>query len=249
MASNIERVTISSMQKTPVQVNPGGSLEIRHVGNEQTPVIVIDDFLLDTSAIIDGACRAGDYGPDATSAYPGLRAKLPRDYVIAVLNSIYRLLFKVFAVPAALNLKPVNSVYSLITTPESELSLAQRVPHFDSNGPHYLAVLHYLNPGDFCATGLFRHRPTGFERITEERKPEFMRSSEDYVKAHGEPPRKYINASTGHYELYDRIEYRANRLIAYPGNLLHSGLVEPQRDINPDPRSGRLTANIFVDFR
>jgi hypothetical protein len=237
------------MQDTTIQVNPRGSLEIRHVGNEKTPVIVIDDFLLDTADVIEGACRAVDYGPDATSAYPGLRAKLPRDYVIAVLNSIYRLLFKVFTVPATLNLKPVNSVYSLITTPEDELSLAQRVPHFDSNGLHYLAVLHYLSPGDFCATGLFRHRPTGFERITEERKVEFLRTSEAWVEAHGEPPRKYINASTGHYELYDRIEYRPNRLAAYPGNLLHSGLVEPQRDINSDPRTGRLTANIFVDFR
>jgi len=237
------------MQDTTVQVNPRGSLEVRQVGIERTPVVVIDDFLLDTAGLIEDACRAHDYGPDATSAYPGLRAKLPRAYVIAVLDAVYRLLFKVFAVPAALNLKPVNSVYSLITTPESELTLAQRVPHFDSNGPHYLALLHYLNPGDFCATGLFRHRPTGFERITEERKAEFLRTSEAWVAAHGEPPRKYINASTGHYELYDRIAYKANRLVAYPGNLLHSGLVEPQRDVNPDPRTGRLTANIFVDFR
>jgi hypothetical protein len=29
---------------------------------------------------------------------------------------------------------------------------------------------------------------------------------------------------------------------------LHSGLVDPAVDINPDPRAGRLTANIFVDF-
>ena len=52
------------MQDTTIQVNPRGSLEIRHVGNEKTPVIVIDDFLLDTAGVIEGACRAVDYGPD-----------------------------------------------------------------------------------------------------------------------------------------------------------------------------------------
>jgi hypothetical protein len=237
------------MQEPIVQVNPQGSLQVRHVGQESTPVVVIDDFMLDTAALVDYACAGADYGPDATSSYPGVRANLPRSYVVAVLNSIYRLLFRVYAVPAELNLKPVNTVYSLITTPEEELTLAQRVPHFDSNGAHYLAVLHYLNPGPFCATGLFRHRPTGFERISEQRLERFVQTSEEFLREHGEPPRAYIKGSTEHYELYDRIDYRPNRLVAYPGNLLHSGLVDPARDIDPDPRTGRLTANIFVDFK
>jgi hypothetical protein len=230
-------------------VNPKGSLQVREVGQEKTPVIVIDDFAIDTEKVIDYACRARDYGPDRSSAYPGLRANLPREYVISVLNSIYKLLFKVYQVPANLSLKPINTVYSLIATPEEELSLAQRVPHFDSNSPWYLAVLHYLNAGNFCDTGLFRHRPTGFERISEQRLDRFLESSEAYLNAHGEPPKEYIFASSGQYELYQRIEYRPNRLVVYPGSLLHSGLVDPQVDINPDPRSGRLTANIFVDFQ
>ena len=237
------------MQSASVQVSPRAALNVRQVGVEQTPLIVIDDFAADTAALIEHACRAADYGPDATSAYPGVRARLQRDYVVAVLNHVFRLLFQVYRVPAELDMRPVNAMYSLIATPENELSLAQRVPHFDSNRPYYLALLHYLNPGDFCATGLFRHRPTGYERISEERLPRFLETSEAYLSAHGEPPCRYINASDGHYELYERIGYRANRLVVYPGNLLHSGLVDPGRDIDPDPRTGRLTANIFVDFR
>jgi len=236
------------MSEAVIQVNRQGRLQVRQVGREQTPVTIIDDFAEDTHKAMRLACGRSDYGPDNTSAYPGLRASLPRPYVIAVLNSIFRLLFQVYRVPAELNLKPVNTVYSLITTPEEELSLAQRVPHFDSNGPFYLAVLHYLNGGDFCDTGLFRHRPTGFERITEERKAGFLESSRLYMEQHGEPSRKYINGSEGQYELYEKIEYKPNRLVAYPGNLLHSGLVNPAVDINPDPETGRLTANIFVDF-
>jgi hypothetical protein len=159
------------------------------------------------------------------------------------------LLFQVYSVPDSLGLKTVNTVYSLISTPKDELSLAQCVPHFDSNDPFYLAILHYLNPGDFCDTGLFRHKPTGFEKITEPRLDEFIQSSRTFIETHGKPPQKYINSSDDHYELYDRIKYRPNRLVAYPGCLLHSGLVDPGRDINPDPGTGRLTANIFVDFK
>ena len=49
-------------------------------------------------------------------------------------------------------------------------------------------------------------------------------------------------------ELYHRIDYRPNRLVVYPGCLLHSGLVNPVIDVDSNPRTGRLTANIFVDF-
>jgi hypothetical protein len=232
-----------------VEVNPNSSLKVLSVGREGTPVVIIDAFAQDTRMLIDFACSAAEYGPDANTSYPGLRASLPREYVITVLNAIFRLLFKVYGVPQELSLRPQNTVYSLITTPENELSPAQCVPHYDSNGPWYLAVLHYLNPGDYCATGLFRHRPTGFERITTERLDEFQRTSEAFVREHGPSPRKYINGSTDHFELYHQIEYRPNRLVAYPGNLLHSGLVDPARDIDADPRTGRLTANIFVDFK
>lgn len=238
-----------AMSEPTIQVNPGASLKVVNVGYEQTPVIIIDDFAVDTADIVDYACRSVEYGPDGTSAYPGVRGKLPRGYVIPVLNKIFRLLFQVFSVPASLGLKPVNTVYSLISCPEDELTPAQCVPHFDSNGPYYLAVLHYLNTGSFCDTGLFRHKPTGFEKILENRRDEFFESSRAFTQAHGQPPRKYINATNDHFELYERIEYRPNRLVAYPGSLLHSGLVDPAVDINPDPATGRLTANIFVDFK
>ena len=49
-------------------------------------------------------------------------------------------------------------------------------------------------------------------------------------------------------ELIGEVEYRPNRMVIYPGNLLHSGLIQPDRDINDDPASGRLTANLFLYF-
>ena len=92
------------MQEASIQINPKASLTVRNVGEEKTPVIIIDDFAEDTGDIIDYACRSVKYGPDDTSAYPGVRGTLPRSYVRTVLNTIYRLLFQVYSVPDSLGL-------------------------------------------------------------------------------------------------------------------------------------------------
>jgi hypothetical protein len=57
-----------------------------------------------------------------------------------------------------------------------------------------------------------------------------------------------MRRSDAHFTLYHAVDYRANRLVIYPGSLLHSGLIDPAHDIDDDPETGRLTANIFVDF-
>ena len=232
------------MPEASIAINRHAALQVRRVGTLQTPLISIDEFAVDTRGLIEQACQASDYAPEASSRYPGLRAKLPPAYVRTVLDQLFPLLVQAYQVPQELNMKPVNAVFSLITTAESVLAPGQCVPHFDSPRPHYLAILHYLNPGPFCDTGLFRHRATGLERIGEDTLEEYNRARQ----AEDPPAQAYVKGSTAQFELYERIEYRANRLVVYPGGLLHSGLVNPAVDIDPEPRSGRLTANIFVDF-
>ena len=236
------------MQDVTFKVNPNASLEVTAVGREKTPVIVIDDFGVDLADITEFACGPIEYGPDRASMYPGLRASLPKDFVRVVLRHVYELLFAVYNVPPEQGMKAMRAACSLITTPESKLRPGQCRPHFDTNRPRYLALLYYLNTGPFCDTGLFRHRATGLERVTEEQLEAYIQSSKEFAAAHGQPEQAYVKGSNAEYELYHRIEYRPNRLVAYPGCLLHSGLVNPAVDINPDPRTGRLTANIFVDF-
>jgi hypothetical protein len=240
---------MESMQEATIQVNPDASLDVFAVGEERTLVVVIDDFALDTAEIIAHARNEAEFNDDQRSAYPGIRAPMTRSHVGAQLDAIYPLLRKVYSVPEDMAMRPINTSLSLIATPENKLKLHQRVPHFDSNRPYYFALTHYLNDGDFGGTGLYRHRPTGFENLVGARLDQYIEARDAFLAEHGEPPQRYFGASDAHYELYDRIEYKPNRLIAYPGYLLHSGLVEPERDINPDPRTGRLTSNVFVDFQ
>lgn len=39
-----------------------------------------------------------------------------------------------------------------------------------------------------------------------------------------------------------------NSLVVYRSRALHSGRILAPADLSPDPRRGRLTANIFVTF-
>jgi hypothetical protein len=138
--------------------------------------------------------------------------------------------------------------FSLLTQTGPTLTRLQRVPHFDSLDQRYFALVHYLNPGDFGGTGFFRHRPTGFERLTQTKFPMSTQAAEAYFRMHGEPTARYIRESDGHFKLLETITYRSNRVVAYPGNLLHSGIVDPAKDIDANPRTGRLTANLFLQF-
>ena len=57
----------------------------------------------------------------------------------------------------------------------------------------------------------------------------------------------YVRGSTNGFEEIGRVQARFNRLVVYPGNLFHSGILPDDYDFSPDPRRGRLTINIFLD--
>lgn len=235
------------MTDVSIKLNPQASPHVFLAGKEQTPVVMIDNFAADTAEVIHHAAESAHFGPVGANYYPGARARVPSGYVQEIVRVVVPLLVKVYSIPG--NHKPqVDASYSLVATPPEELDILQRIPHFDSNKKYHFAVTHYLNPGKFGGTGLFRHRPTGFENITEDRVAEYLSSAEAFGKKHGEPPAEYITASTDHFEYYLGIEYRPNRLVAYPGSLLHSGLINPDHDISSNPATGRLTSNFFLDF-
>lgn len=232
-----------------VTIDPTIEFKVEHIGLEQTPVLIIDDFALQASDIIDDACHRAEFSRDKLSYYPGVRAPLSRQYIIATIQATYLKICAVYKVPANLQLQPQASSYSLLTLDAKGLSLSQRVPHFDTSKPYFFAVLHYLANNEHGATGFFRENHTGYERVSDARVESYLQATSDYINQKGEPPFEYFTHSSAQYELYHQIDYKPNRVVIYPGNLLHSTLVRPETDLSADPRSGRLTANIFIDFQ
>ncbi len=236
------------MQEYTLVLNGASKATIQLVGNEQTPIMIFDDFVQDTHCLIDYSCGPARFETDRTSYYPGVRCPLPRQYVIDVLQSIYQQICDTYNIPLPLQLQVQPSYFSLLTHAPEQLNLLQRFPHFDTSKPFFFAVLHYLNNGTHGNTGLFRHKQTGFERISDNRVDEYLTSVKNHVLQEGEPKVAYITASDEQYELYHQIKYRPNRLVIYPGNLLHSTIVNPSNDLDDNPKTGRLTANIFINF-
>lgn len=230
-----------------IQLNTPFRPDVRIVGNEETPVIVIDAPIQSTESLIRHASEHVQFEANQPG-YPGKRTELPAEYSDAVVPALREVIQAVYKPPASFEFHLVHQLYSLVTLKPTELAPLQRVPHFDNHSPYYFATVHYLNPDQHAGTGIFRHRPTGYESIPESRYPSYMQAAEAHIKAHGLPPEKYINASDEHFELIAELEYRPNRLIMYPGNILHSGLIQPDRDISDDPVAGRLTANLFLYF-
>ncbi len=230
-------------------ITPNIKAEIIQIGTEKTPIIIIDDLAVDNADVIDYACSKSNFSNDVSTFYPGMRAPLPQPYVITVLQAVYRGICQVYQVPIELKLVPLNQSYSLLTKTEDELHFLQCMPHFDTSKPYHFAVLHYLNPGEHGNTGFFRHIPTGYERISESRSEHYVASAKEFIAKNGDPRQSYVTSSDGHYELYHEVEYKPNRLVIYPGNLLHSTIVCIDTDIDPEPETGRLTANMFIDFQ
>ncbi|MEL0068468.1 MAG: DUF6445 family protein, partial [Gammaproteobacteria bacterium] len=114
--------------------------------------------------------------------------------------------------------------------------------------PYRFALLHYLNPSQHGGTAFYRHQPTGMERVYENSVDDYLASVSDYLSKHGAPEDKYIDSSNQQFEKIGEIPYVQNRMAMYPGNLLHSGTINPATDIDDSPVSGRLTANIFLNF-
>ena len=130
-----------------------------------------------------------------------------------------------------------------MTRPPAELALRQRIPHTDTPNPGMIALLHYLTEPGCSGTSFYRHRATGFENVTPERRSAYEARLAEETRR--DEPRGYIGGDTALFERTGGVEGVFNRLIAYRGTLLHSGDVAADFAFSDDPGRGRLTANTF----
>lgn len=229
--------------------NPDYTCQVITVGQERSRVLIIDDLLTDINALYEHVRGQVKFAPDKETYYPGVRAKLPASYGTALLQFADARIREYQTIDTGLQAVPYSAFYSIVTRPEEHLAPLQRIPHFDHQDDTAYAVMHYLAPGKFGGTGFFRHKPTGFERIDHARREPYLDSVAVYFAEFGEPFPAYINASTDHYELIGTIAYKPNRVLIYPGNLLHSGLIDPGNDIYTGQGMARLTGNIFLNYQ
>jgi hypothetical protein len=227
-----------------LSLNRGAQIQVWKIGQEQQPVFVIDNALTDAQPLIDFACEQVPFLPPAEgSYYPGLNAQLPDSYLDLLTAGLQRPLVNLFGMPAGRPL-PYFGYYGLTTLPPTQMGLRQALPHTDTSRLHAYAVVHYLSRNPLGGTAFYRHRATGFEYLNPVRVAAFEQARNAEVTASQSQP------DTALSDLYEEIAYVEpvfNRLILYHASQLHSARLENSRQLTDDPRTGRLTANLFIN--
>ena len=220
--------------------NPARRFSVIRVGRDETPVIIIDAFSRDPTALITLATEAVFI--DVGSVYPGVRAPAPQGYVDAMLAVLTPAIEQTFGAPPEAELE--LCAFSMVTTAPAQLRAIQRIPHFDGPGPQRIAFLHYLCAPHQGGTSFYRHRATGLECVTRERVEEYRNAVVAEIKSDS-PTQDYVADDTRHFERVHSIDAVFNRLIIYKGNALHSGDISARTVLSEDARLGRLTINGF----
>jgi len=220
---------------------------VYHVGQERSPLLVVDDFLRDPDLLIDYAAIHGSFTSVSDTKYPGVRAPMPQIYSLAVRGFLGALIAETFRLGTS-QLTGELAYFSLVTTRPEQLQTWQRVPHFDNSDERQLAVLHYLSPRAQGGTSFYRHRATGFEVIRPHRLVEYMAAVDAELAARAALPAAYIGGDTDCFERYASVAGTFNRLIVYRSANLHSPDIAADFPFDAAPRTGRLTANLFFKF-
>lgn len=224
------------------------SIKVIKVGQEATPVLVIDRFVADPDGLVDIAEKCAPFPHVSGHFYPGLRRKFEADdyeavaYVNSVCNALAPALERIYGVRT---FKVGEASFSLVTTPPDQLHPLQSVPHFDTVDASVFALVHYLFRAPFGGTGFYRHDRSGFELLTKDRLPAFTDARGMDLADQGLPIGYHSGSRNGFSEI-GAVEGLYNRAVLYPGCLLHSGLVNETQALSARPKSGRLTANVFL---
>jgi hypothetical protein len=218
------------------------NITIHHQGNEQQPVIVIDNFHPEPSKLIEEASQ--QRFARTVPFYPGVRAPISQSYYTDLPVQLSDIVQQVFGYGAAPGVE--GCCYSLVTMKPEELMPIQRLPHYDGVDPGKLAVLHYLSDESQGGTAFYRHRATGFETVTQDRFEVYKQALEADVRKFGMPPQAYFTRSNDMFEQIGAYEAKFNRALIYRGITLHSGMIPDDCTFAHDPASGRLTVNTFL---
>jgi Family of unknown function (DUF6445) len=227
-----------------LSLNPYVSTRVYSLGEEQSPLLVVDNFLQNPELLVDDACQHNFV--QNSPLYPGIRAPAPLSFQSLLLSALGRQLKQVFELQGS-QLSLSLCQYSLVTLSADQLTLLQRIPHFDSTKREELAAVFYLFKEDFGGTSFYRHNKTGYEYIDDARRIPYFKSLESENNGDNIPEHGYINGDTALFTRIGEQQGIFNRLIVYRRQNLHSGSISPGFIPNADPRKGRLTINIFID--
>ena len=231
-------------------INQNLKVQTETFGAERNKVIIVDNFVRDPWLLVDYAASARFLASPMLrqrKGYPGVKAAMPKPEAEALIKGIEGLINTEFSIPSTAQINPPSASLCLMTVPEMQLGPYQTIPHFDTSRQSFFAALLYLCGEEHGGTGFYRHNSTGYESISPEHSDNYLDSC--FHELNNKKIRKrYFSESDEYYTKIGFVPAVYNRLVVYRGCLLHSANLTSLISLNPDPRVGRLTANIFLNF-
>lgn len=214
---------------------------ITSIGHSATPVVCIEQALRSPCVARQLATRAA-FAVDSPF-YPGVRAVLPAELEAEVAALASPVLREVFGRSGPMQVESAR--FALVCAPPQQLAPPQRLPHFDGTADNLFACVLYLSHDDHGGTAFFRHVSTGFEAITDARQPRYFESLGRNLSEFGKPKPAYFAGMPDVFETIATFDHAFNCMVIYPGNVLHSGMIDSKRPPPPSIERGRLTITSF----
>jgi hypothetical protein len=222
------------------------TVRVQRVGAEQTPVLVIDNFVDRPHDIVELAAAGPLHSP--TDMYPGIRAPAPDSYFDVLREGLTAHVNAAYGLPG-FELRRATSYMCVVTTQPAELLPVQSMPHIDGTGPSSFSTVHYLCSSGYSGTSLYRHRRTGYELVPDFRHQRYLEIVEDELRTAAEPPRGYVDGGDAMFERTASMDVAFNRLVLYPSCALHSADIGEHFAFDPSPLTGRFSVNSQLQFQ
>ena len=140
-------------------INPHCEVTSERVGQCKHKVVIVDHFYQFPEKVLQLALELPYTDRfEIVGNFPGVRASVNLET-----ETLFSTISEYWGVPLHPFFDHQPAVFQGITNKNYHLNIGQRQPHIDQD----ITAMVYLNPADSCVggTGLYRHRPTGLERV------------------------------------------------------------------------------------
>jgi Family of unknown function (DUF6445) len=226
--------------------NPNASVSSFRVGECPIAVTVADDVLLRPHQLAEFGLGL-EFAEDDSNLYPGIRARVPAEFSRPFHAWLTRTLRCTGVLEESSHIHDDASFFSIVTKSPANLVPLQRIPHYDSADPRVFAAVIYLFDRANSGTSFYRHRATGYERISFDNKDNYKAALNRNMKSFGPPAREYTNGSNALFERTHSVDSAFNRIVIYSGNVLHAANIDGSLFSGNDDSQWRLTVSSLIN--
>jgi Family of unknown function (DUF6445) len=226
--------------------NPNASVSSARVGECPVAVTVADNVLMRPQLLAEFGLGL-EFAADDGNLYPGVRARMPVEFSRPFRAWLTRTLHRTGVLEASRHIHDDVSFFSIVSKSRANLLPLQRIPHYDSTDPRVFAAVIYLFDRAHSGTSFYRHRTTGYEKISEDNQQNYRAALNHNMKKLGPPARDYANGNSDLFERTHSVDSAFNRIVIYSGNVLHAADIDGSLFAGNDNSRWRLTVTSMMN--